>query len=264
VLSAKNGYELYPAEYADSVAVDIDPEDVKHLVVLLHGIRTAAEWQEEIRDAIEGLDLIVKPMKYDYFDVLRFIMPIKLFKEQKISYVTDQLRALRQFYPNAEISIIAHSFGTFIVSEIIKRQLFGSFRRIVFCGSVVKVVFSWSRYLLDTRSLINDCGEFDYWPIVAEVITFGYGASGYVGFNDVAVENRFHLRLRHSDFLNAHYARRYWRSFIVDGVVLRPKTRRWKIPFCIQLVRRCGIKYLFWLGLLLLVHLVCLTLFNLF
>ena len=48
-----------------------------HAVVLIHGIRTQAEWQHRVAKALEDLDKTIRviPTRYEFFDVLRFILP---------------------------------------------------------------------------------------------------------------------------------------------------------------------------------------------
>jgi hypothetical protein len=46
------------------------------VVVLVHGIRTTAEWAELVRDVLERVPgVTVVPSGYGYFDVIRFLIP---------------------------------------------------------------------------------------------------------------------------------------------------------------------------------------------
>jgi hypothetical protein len=95
--------------------------EVEHVVALVHGINTDGEWQEALADQIRdecGLD--TRTVGYGNFSPLRFLWPYWNMREEPIQRVIDQLRAIRSEKPNAKISIVAHSFGTYIMSEILK------------------------------------------------------------------------------------------------------------------------------------------------
>ncbi len=46
------------------------------IIVLLHGIRTQAHWAEMVANVLETeLGVRVQPIKYGFFDVIRFLFP---------------------------------------------------------------------------------------------------------------------------------------------------------------------------------------------
>jgi len=66
----------------------------------------------------------------------------------------------------ADCSIIAHSFGTFVIARILRDHTDLEFNRIIFCGSVVPQKFRFEDYR----------GRFEA-PLVNEVGTRDFGQS---------------------------------------------------------------------------------------
>jgi len=67
--------------------------------------------------------------------------------------------------------------------------------------------------------VINDAGTSDYWPVLASLLSWGYGASGAFGFKTICVKDRFH-DCGHSDFFSDEHMQKYWVPFLVDGQVV--------------------------------------------
>ena len=188
----------------------------KIVVALVHGIRTNGAWQEKARHALqkEG-EISVVPLGLEFLDVLRFLGP---FREQPISRVERKLRDLPRLYPNHDLVIIAHSFGTYIVSKILKRAPDIRVSRLLLCGSIIPSNFSWDSLPHEQLRCVNDVGTKDIWPVFARVASFGYGCSGSFGFKDPRVHDRY-FDYGHSDFFaNDHYLQ-FWRPFVWHGEI---------------------------------------------
>ena len=54
----------------------------EHIVVLVHGIRTYALWQREVRKPLEEQGLIVELTNYGRFDLFRFLIPVPWFRNK--------------------------------------------------------------------------------------------------------------------------------------------------------------------------------------
>jgi hypothetical protein len=192
------------------------------VVLLIHGIRTQAEWQSMVKEKLSVPDrVIVYPIGYGYFDVVRFWFPF-WSRKKPIERVHDEIRVALQkhqkLHPNAKLSIIAHSFGTFIIGEILKKDFTLQLHRLVLCGSVLPQDFPWS--LLQGRfndeNTINECGTADIWPVLAQSLSWGYGASGTHGFKKVLIKDRFHAG-GHGQYFNPEFVEKYWEPFIRRG-----------------------------------------------
>jgi pimeloyl-ACP methyl ester carboxylesterase len=119
------------------------PPKSKHVLVLVHGIRTAAVWHDLVQEVFEPTEIRVIPIGYEYHDAARFLWPFG--RKKVVSYVQDQLRQVRADFPQAAISLIAHSFGTYIVSRILNSSSGYRLSKVIFCGSIVDAKFGWGQ-----------------------------------------------------------------------------------------------------------------------
>lgn len=200
----------------------------KHIVVLLHGMNTNAEWQEALAEAIRNSSHIEPTVVgYGNFHPVKFWVPY-VFRRGRIKKVLTDLRGIRKRNPDAEISIVAHSFGTYIVSKILKACSDVKFHRILLCGAIVDTDYDWSNVSGQFKEpVINDIGRRDPWPSVAKSWCWGFGNSGCVGFQNSLVRDR-HFTYGHSGFLNAAHMQKYWMPYLLDGRVVpsRYSTKR--------------------------------------
>jgi hypothetical protein len=196
--------------------------DSYQVVLLIHGIRTEADWGPMVRSKLEVPGQIeVIPIRYGYFDAFRFWFPFWT-RNKPIERVYEQIRVALQKYrrshPDAKLSIIAHSFGTYIIGEILKRGFDLQIDRLLLCGSVLPQGFLWHQYqgrFADDK-VVNECGKSDIWPILAQSASWGYGASGTHGFGAVLVKDRFHAG-GHGQYFNPEFVEKYWEPFIRRG-----------------------------------------------
>ena len=196
--------------------------DRYQVVLLIHGIRTQADWGPMVRSKLEVPGQIeVIPIKYGYFDAFRFWFPLWT-RNKPIERVYKQIRVALQRYrrdhPEAKMSIIAHSFGTYVVGEILKREFDLKIHRLILCGSVLPQNFPWEQYQgrFDEDKVINECGKADIWPVLAQSASWGYGASGTHGFGAVLVKDRFHEG-GHGQYFEPEFVEKYWEPFIRTG-----------------------------------------------
>ena len=152
------------------------------VVLLIHGIRTQADWGPMVRSKLEVPDKIeVIPIKYGYFDAFRFWFPFWTRNkpiERVYTEIRVALQVARERGPHAKLSIIAHSFGTYIIGQILKRGFDLHIHRLILCGSVLPQDFPWEQYQgrFDREKVINECGKTDIWPVLAQSLSSGYGA----------------------------------------------------------------------------------------
>lgn len=200
-----------------------DSVDGFQVVLLIHGIRTQADWGPMVASKLEVPGQVgVIPIKYGYFDAFRFWFPFWT-RNQPIERVNKQIRVAlqrsRRNHPDAKLSIIAHSFGTYVVGEILKREFDLKIHRLILCGSVLPQDFPWEQYQgrFDDDKVINECGKSDIWPVLAQSASWGYGASGTHGFGAVLVKDRFHAG-GHGQYFEPEFVEKYWEPFIRRGV----------------------------------------------
>lgn len=223
-----------------------------HVVILIHGIRDYALWQNEIAHTLADEGFIPQPTNYGRFDLFRFLVPIPYFRKRATDTVLDQIRDVRKRFPNAQYSVIAHSFGTYVFAQILKRGFDLTFHRVIFCGSVLSYKFDFKQ-ISDrfTTPILNDVGTRDVWPALAESLTWGYGWIGTYGYRGPRVEDRWHNGARHGYFLSAEFCRGYWIDFLRDGTVIRAATKAESPRLWLRLLSFFKIKYFLVISLLL-------------
>lgn len=234
--------EQEPATVLYGIFGNKAPPKSKHVLVLVHGIRTAAVWHDLVQDVFEPTEIRVIPVGYEYHDVVRFLWPFG--RKKVVGYVQDQLRQIRTDFPQAAISLIAHSFGTYIVSRILSSSSGYRLNKIIFCGSIVDAKFGWGRIqeLPDRSKFVNEVGFRDVWPVLARSSSWGYGTSGAFGFKQAKVTDRYH-DLDHGGFFKREWIAKFWLSFIRDDQLVPSGCSRENPPYWVQLLTVVHIKY---------------------
>jgi hypothetical protein len=218
-----------------------------HLVFLIHGIRDRAAWVSRVRTALEIDGFRVCQCGYGYFDVFRFWWPGRT-REVPLALVERQIRS----YKNAaekqgftvKMSAIAHSFGTYLVSRILEDATDLRWERLIFCGAIAPEGFRWDKVQaqVEAGNVINDVGRRDIWPVMAKLLTFGYGDAGTHGFG-FGAKDRFH-NARHGDYFEGDFPQKFWAPWIHSGRLVPPdqEAGRSRIPGWL------GVKGLNWIG----------------
>jgi len=138
--------------------------EVAGLVVPIHGIRTHAAWIPHVSLLASTSGWAVAPYYYGYQDVS--ILRDKKQKTLAVQGLRDWLSNLRPHW-DRPISIIAHSFGTYLVARYLQeaKDLTAPIDSIIFCGSMVKGDYDWVS-LLDSGKVgrvLNTVSEEDEW-----------------------------------------------------------------------------------------------------
>jgi hypothetical protein len=223
----------------------------EEVILLIHGIRTQAEWQDMVAVVLRQIpNVVVVPLKYEFFDALRFWLPF-VTRRLPISQLIWRIREARRQNPDARFSVIAHSFGTYAIAEILRDHPDITLHRLVLCGAVLKRNFRWDRIKNQVETeIINDCGMRDVWPVLAQSTTWGYGASGTFGFGSPGIRDRFHAQ-GHSGLFVDELVTRFWVPWFLRGTFIageRPTGR----PYLWSLLTVIQIKWLVLIAILLL------------
>jgi hypothetical protein len=196
---------------------DAKPVVQEHLVLIVPGIRDYGLWIEEMAPTLREAGYYVEPASLDYYNVLQFLTPVPFFRERAIAQIWEDIQAAILRHPTAtKISFIAHSFGSYMVAENLRRQFILAspnlkVHRVIFCGSIVPTRFPFQQ--ISNRigdDVINEVGAFDSWPAVAESILFGYGHPGTFGFKRPFVRDRWHKGASHNYYLNPDFMKQWW------------------------------------------------------
>jgi hypothetical protein len=225
--------------------VNTQTQEPQPLVILVHGIRDFGLWQSVVQASLEHAGFRVEPTNYGRLNLVEFLMPIWFFRRRAIETVWKQIRIIRQNNPHAALSMVAHSFGTFVVAHLMKENFDIEFHRIIFCGSVVDYGFEFEQFQTRfTPPIVNEVGTRDIWPAIAESVTFGYGSAGTYGFHRALVRDRWHNGARHGFFLNREFCTQFWIPFLRDGVIAYGAEEPKPPQLWVQLLSIFKIKYL--------------------
>lgn len=230
---------------------DVGPTRVStHVVALVHGIRTQGQWAELVQDVLEAdAGVMVEPIKYGYLDLFRFVCPI-VTRRAAVEEVHQKLLAIREYHPGSDLSVVAHSFGTYVIASILLANPFLRVRRLIFCGSIVRRKYPWAHvaHKIAERKVVNDCGGKDIWPVLATALTFGFGPTGTFGFGDPKVRDRFHPKA-HCDYFDAVFVREYWAPYIAHGMIRGTDWERTRppAPWWMSVLSVLPVRWLMWI-----------------
>ena len=220
-----------------------------HLVILVHGINTRASWMGKIKPALERAGFLVAPTTYGKYGTPRFLSPFRNSKKA-IECVAEDIRTARQAHKLARgsepthMSVISHSFGTYVVGKILTDYPEFSWHRVVFCGSLVAKDFCLQQALKRfDQPLLIESGTRDYWPALAASAGWGYSSVGSTDDNRLAVVTRWHKDFRHSDFLTEAFCKKFWTPFLQGNKPKRPD-RTAEMPTSIRAITWLPLRWL--------------------
>ena len=152
---------------------------------------------------------------------------------------------MKQNNEGALLSVVAHSFGTFVIAHLIQENFDIKFHRVIFCGSVVRYGFPFEQFQNRfAQPIVNEVGTRDIWPAMAESITFGYGSAGTYGFRRPLVRDRWHNEAHHGYFLDPLFCKKYWIPFLKNGEVVAGAAAPEPPRIWLQILSIIKIKYL--------------------
>ena len=194
------------------------------MVISLHGIRTRGAFQKKgLTRELNDAQFDHLPFDFGLFGALKLLMPSA--RRRMVDWFRDEYTkeiGNRETLP----SLIAHSFGTYVAAEAMRIYPEIRFDRVVFCGSIVRTDFPWSKLVAQEQvtQVLNDCGQRDFWSgIVAWAVADAEesGVTGFLDSADGAVVQRQHSDWGHSDFFYDYNYRNNWIPFL-RGMQLGP------------------------------------------
>jgi len=205
-----------------AIAVDlgrepINPSSIRRLIILVHGIRTRAEWQGRLRYLLEADGQTkVEPLGYGYFDVIRFLCPV-MSRRGPVDEIEYKIRdALNLHDAYNELIFVGHSFGTYVLGTILKERPDIKPNRMLLCGSILSRKYRWDKLPNRPNGVLNEAGSRDIWPILARAMTWGFDSTGTFGFKTPGVRDRYH-DCTHSEYFKPGFAEQYWLPWIING-----------------------------------------------
>jgi hypothetical protein len=188
----------------------------------LHGIRTLAVWQKGLSDlaSTQGWACRLDRWSYGRFSMLAFFTPWT--REAKLNWLRRQYDAeihdRRLMIEQGQTpSVVAHSFGTYILGYTLLRFDFIRFNKVILCGSILPRDFPWDRLIErgQVQAVRNEYGVRDPW--VKRVCCFvrGTGPSGASGFtckHDRLEQEEFEYD--HGDYFGTDHMEDRWLPFL--------------------------------------------------
>ena len=192
-----------------------------HIIISLHGFDTPGTWQKRIQACIDesksGLEH--RPSDYGHVGVRGLLSPAA--RAAKVQWFLEEYQTLvyRAHLHDSAPSIIAHSYGSYIVARAMEIYPQIRFRRIVFCGSIVRRDYDWSARIKSgqVERVLNEYSRKDIWSRVAEWVIADGGSAGAKGFVDTAngaVVQREYRFWRHSSYFFDLHQRASWIPFL--------------------------------------------------
>jgi hypothetical protein len=199
-------------------------EKRNRIVMTVHGIRTRGAWQKKFSTALDeypledGQNFICKALDNAALSLWSLILPS--LRSREVNRFLEEYTRVREQYRELP-SVVAHSFGMYIVAKAMQKYPEVCFDRIIFCGSILPTDFPWSQ--LDERRfarMLHDYGLLDIWVKLVEWIVSDMGKSGTRGFEDKAggrIVERAHPLFRHSDYFYKANFSNNWIPFLLGG-----------------------------------------------
>jgi pimeloyl-ACP methyl ester carboxylesterase len=193
----------------------------KGAIMTAHGIWTDGAWQENLSYWIQHAGYMAG--RVDYGKHL-WTTPLPFRLNSALHTAEEKYDQLEADYPG-NVSVIAHSYGTLTIANLLTRKPAIRFKRIIFFCSVVDRAFPWPT-LHDNAQFIDFLHEFggaDIWPRVAPVgfaLLRNAGNSGAYGFdrNNLTHFHQFRYPdLTHSDLQTVSQFRNVWIPFVQNG-----------------------------------------------
>ncbi|MCE4548104.1 MULTISPECIES: alpha/beta fold hydrolase [unclassified Caballeronia] len=144
------------AQIESDMLVDFSSEpDVAHVVFVMHGIRDYGNWTQRLAPVIYetakrmSANVRVVSSGYGYFPIARFMLQPE--RQKNVRWFMDQYTEALAKYPQAAMSFVGHSNGTYLLASALARYPACAFERAVFAGSVVNRNFPWSKHIGENR-----------------------------------------------------------------------------------------------------------------
>lgn len=144
----------FSSESVDRLGLDLTSRKTPKaslVVFIIHGIRDPAFWTKRIASRIKkigrenGTTVSTITSTYGYFPMGPFLFPWS--RRNKVEWLLDQYVTAKALYPEAELSFIGHSNGTYLLAKALELCPAVRFENVVFAGSVVSSQFNWEKYL---------------------------------------------------------------------------------------------------------------------
>ena len=193
----------------------------------LHGIRTHAAWHRTLYELLGNYNWQVRTERWTFgkFSILKFLSPwarsakVKWFR--KVYHLETNDSRVHLDGGKRRPSIVAHSFGTYILGNAMLKYEGLVFDKIVLCGSILPKDFPWDKLIErgQVNLVRNEHGVKDIWVRLVGWFIPDTGPSGFSGFDcrhDRLEQEKF--QFEHSEYFDYGHMSGKWLPFLQKQV----------------------------------------------
>ena len=195
--------------------------------ISVHGIRTYGQWQAKLTEEISQYSRSINAVeiKFHFLNIFAFAIPY--FRNKVVSRAADRLILNIQKNSGRDIYVVAHSFGTIVVSEAMRRSKNNDvLKAIILCGSPMPYDQDVEHIISAAEITINECGTRDIVLVFARLFVWGLGDAGRIGFereNSHEFFNRY-FKGGHDLYFakktgESSFYEKYWLNLFVSGTL---------------------------------------------
>lgn len=195
----------------------------KGILITVHGLLSKAEWNTKIAPIASSSGWIFAPYVYktNWVDLL--------FRKNKRKNVVNDFRDwifdLQMAYKGIPISVIAHSFGTYIIAEYLEgfgKEIPVRFQSIILTGSIINRDFDWYKHYKNSKvvRVRNEVAINDNWvkkmPEGFLRLDNMFGKSGVKGFNKKCgiLEEKENNIFDHNNVIRRDVVEKIWMPYL--------------------------------------------------
>lgn len=204
--------------------LDADPGRDIRWAVVIHGMNTRGSWQEDLVWRLSNLYRYSIPVYVYEYGLVRIGVTLGFLQRLKVKKLVKQLRNISRIAdhqnPGRRPDVIAHSFGTWLISHALKEHPELRIGRLILLGSIVRPDFDWKK-LLDNEQvegILNHTAGKDIPVKISQLFIPDSGPGGEVGFLSEEVINIKSPEFGHSGYFKNDRTTTY---FSADGVWAR-------------------------------------------
>jgi len=165
-------------------------------IITVHGIRRGNRWYENLPNMKGVIDYNIDIQYFDYgfFSLKQFLS--KKEREKIILKFCNFYDNIVNDPVNNPPCIVAHSFGTYIVYQAMKKYDVIRFDKIIFCGSILNSKTDFRSLIANKqfRNLKNDHGELEWFlKYTRLLIDKDCGKAGKIGFRDIPADKKIYI-----------------------------------------------------------------------
>ena len=221
-LTTTEGIDTLPIHGENNLA-ESEPLPIAGRVLFgLHGIRTHAGWCRAFYEVASDSSWQVRMDRWNfgYFNIILFLLTfaraakIRWFRKVYREECQDKdVRLDKGQYP----SIVAHSFGTYILGNALLKYDWLHFDKVILCGSILPQDFPWDELIErgQVQAVRNEYGTNDVPTRLVKWFVAGTGPSGRRGFS--RSHERFEqeqFEYTHSEYFDKGHMEAKWLPFL--------------------------------------------------